>query len=266
MEYPETGESELRRLRTLYQLLATLNRAAALEDVYEAAITSLLASTGADRAGILLFDDDGVLRFKAWRGLSDEYRQAVTGHTPWPKGTPHALPITIPDVRLDSDWRKFREVFAREGIAALAFIPLISEAGVFGKFMLYYAAPHEFTPEELEIAQAIAAHVALASERKRVQLACERSEQRLKGILDNSATVISLKDLEGRYLLVNRRYEELFHVRQAELVGRTAHDIFPSEVADRFRESDQQVFAAGKPISVEEHVPHDDGIHSLPFC
>jgi len=45
-------------------------------------------------------------------------------------------------------------------------------------------------------------------------------------------------------------------------VGRTAHDIFPSEVADRFRESDQQVFAAGKPIAVEEYVPQDDGVHS----
>lgn len=40
----------------------------------------------------------------------------------------------------------------------------------------------------------------------------------LRAIIDNSAAIIYVKDLEGRYLLVNRRYEELFHVTR-ETVG-----------------------------------------------
>ena len=67
-------ESDVRRLNILYELLAALSRATGLEEVYDAALTSLLAATSADRAAILLFDDDGVIRFKAWRGLSAEYR------------------------------------------------------------------------------------------------------------------------------------------------------------------------------------------------
>ena len=78
---PDAGTS---RLRTLYQLLATLSHADGLEDVYEAALASLLDATAADRAAILLFDEDGVVRFKASRGLSQEYRATVTGHSPWP--------------------------------------------------------------------------------------------------------------------------------------------------------------------------------------
>jgi GAF domain-containing protein len=58
------GEAEVRRLRTLYQLLAALSQARVLEDVYDAALKGLLAATAADRAAILLFDDDGVIRFK----------------------------------------------------------------------------------------------------------------------------------------------------------------------------------------------------------
>jgi GAF domain-containing protein len=190
--YAVGGDREVRRLETLYQLLAALSQASALEDVYEAAITSLLDATAADRAAILLFDDDGVMRFKASRGLSEEYREKVTGHSPWTRGMRNALPVIVPDALLDEDLTPFRETLRRERICALAFIPLALDAGVVGKFMLYYAAPHECTEDELEIAQAIAAHVALATERKRADLARARSEQRLQAILDNSPAVVFL--------------------------------------------------------------------------
>jgi PAS domain S-box-containing protein len=261
--HPESTDNvEVRRLRTLYQLLADFSRARVLEDVYQVAITSLLRATSADRAAILIFDDDGVMRFKAWRNLSPEYRQAVTGHSPWPKGTPDAEPLVVPDALLDESLLPFRDVLTREGIRALAFVPLALEAGVFGKFMLYYGEPHQCTPDELEIAGAIAAHVALATQHKRAELACARSERSLHAILDNAASVIFLKDIEGRYLLVNRRFEELFHISKAEVIGRTDHDIFPAAIADRFRENDQKVLAAGKALAVEESAPHDDGLHS----
>ena len=204
------GKAEVRRLNSLYELLAALSRASALEDVYASAINSLLAATSADRAAILIFDDDAVIRFKWWHGLSSEYRQAVTGHTPWPKGTLGARPFFIADVLGDESLAAYHEVFVREGIRALGFVPLELEAGVFGKIILYYAEPHECAPDELAIAQAIATHVALATERKRAELACARSEGRLQAILDNSNAVIFLKDVHGRYLLVNRRYEDVF--------------------------------------------------------
>jgi PAS domain S-box-containing protein len=261
--YPgSAGDTELRRLRTLYDLLANLTRAQALDEVYEAAITSLLAATEADRAAILIFDSDGVMRFKAWRNLSPEYRQAATGHTPWPQGARNAQPLTVPDVLSDDSLAALRDVFARENIRALAFIPLALETGVFGKFMLYYAEPHDFSVDELGIAQAIASHVALVTDRKRAEAARAESEQRLQAILDNSATVIFLKDLTGCYLLVNHRFEELFHVAKSAVVGRTDYDVFPAETADRLRESDRRVLDHGGPLAIEENVPHDDGIHT----
>ena len=168
----------------------------------------------------------------------------------------------MPDVLLDESLAAYRGVLERENIRAIAFVPLALDKGVIGKFVLYYAEPHECSGVELEISQAIAAHVALAAEHKRAELACLRSEQRLQAILDNSSTVIFLKDLEGRYQLVNRRYEELFHVTKADVVGRTDHDIFPAGMADQFRANDREVLAAGKPLTMEEHVPHDDGIHT----
>lgn len=256
------GETEVGRIRTLYRLLAALSQARALDDMYEAALSSLLDATDADRAAILLFDDDGVMRFKASRGLSVPYQAAVTGHSPWRRGVPDARTLLVPDVQLEESLRQFRELFVTEGIRALAMIPLMLDGGVFGKFVLYYPEVHDFGTDELEIAQAIAAHVALATQHKRGEIAHLRSEQRLQAILDNSATVIFLKDLAGRYQLVNRRFEELFHVPKDKVVGRTDYDFFPPEMARQFQHNDREVLAAGKPLAIEEHLPQDDGLHT----
>lgn len=256
VEEPAVG-----RFRTLYQLLAALSKATALPEVFDAAITSLLDATDANRAAILLFDYAGVLRFEASRGLSSEYQEAVAGHSPWQHGQLNTQPIIVPDSLLDENLAKYRDAFETEGIRALAFIPLALSSGVFGKFMLYYDAPHQCATEELEIAQVIATHVALAVERKRAEIARDRSERRLQAILDNTAAVIFLKDLEGRYLLVNRRHEQLFHTSLSRVVGRTDYEIFPAE-AEQFRSHDRAVLEAGRPLTIEETVRQEDGVHT----
>jgi PAS domain S-box-containing protein len=85
------------------------------------------------------------------------------------------------------------------------------------------------------------------------------SEQRLQDILDNAPAVVYVKNLEGRYVLINRRYEELNNVGRARAVGKTDHEIFPKEVADEFRANDELVLGTGRSVEVEESVPQADG-------
>jgi PAS domain S-box-containing protein len=89
------------------------------------------------------------------------------------------------------------------------------------------------------------------------------TEQRLQDILDSTPAVVYVKDPEGRYLLVNRRYEELHHVSRAEAVGKTDHEIFPKEVADEFRANDELVLGSGRPLELEESVTQEDGLHTF---
>jgi PAS domain S-box-containing protein len=213
------------------RLLAALMRAKGLDEVNEAAINALLTATNADRAAILRFDEDGVIRFKAWRDLSPEYRQAVTGHTPWPCGTRNAQPITVADVLGEESLAEHAEVFARENIRALAFIPLELDAGVFGKFMLYYAKPHEFDEEELSIAQAISNHVALATEHKRL----EAASQYLAAIVENSDDAILSKNLDGIITSWNEGARRVFGYMAAEVLGKPVSMLAPPERMDEMR-------------------------------
>lgn len=88
------------------------------------------------------------------------------------------------------------------------------------------------------------------------------SEDRLQAILDNTTAVIYMKDPAGRYLLVNRWFEKLFHVTRSSIAGKTDFDIFPANVATAFRVNDQMVFERQEAIEFEEVATHDDGPHT----
>jgi PAS domain S-box-containing protein len=166
------SERELQRryeqLQVLYRMTDAVARAGAVEEIYDEALTALEGGVGARRASVLLFDPDGVLRFKAWRGISDGYRAAVEGHTPWTPDTPDPKPITVADVAAeDGLGAQLQATILGEGIRALAFFPLATRGRLLGKFMVYHSEPHDFTAEEVKLAQTIASHVAFAIARRR---------------------------------------------------------------------------------------------------
>jgi PAS domain S-box-containing protein len=88
------------------------------------------------------------------------------------------------------------------------------------------------------------------------------SEERLQAILDQTIAVIYVKDLEGRYLLINRHYEELFGISREQARGRSDADIFPKDIAAKFHENDLKVLAEGRTLEFEEVAPHKDGLHT----
>src|SRR4029079_6921648 len=79
----------------LYQFTDRLQRASTPRDIYDAALDSITFALRCDRASILLFDNMGVMRFAAWRGLSDGYRWAVEGHSPWTRDVKNPEPVCI---------------------------------------------------------------------------------------------------------------------------------------------------------------------------
>ncbi len=175
-ERAEREESEI-----LFRVTDATSRAATLEQIYEAALDAIASGLGVPRASVLLFDPDGVIRFKAWRGLSDAYRAAVEGHSPWKADEKAPSPVLVEDCRQDPALAALSPVFEAEKIRALAFFPLFSNGLLLGKFMLYYPEPHRFSATEKRLAQGIAHQVAFAVERKFAQ----QERDRILGIVSH---------------------------------------------------------------------------------
>jgi signal transduction histidine kinase len=174
----ETAEALHAETAVLYRLSDAANRARSPEPVSEAALDAIRDLLGAARSSILLFDAAGVIRFVAWRGLSEEYRAAVTGHSPWSPETQSPQAIVVPDVREDAGLAAFLPVFEKERIRALAFIPLVYGNRLLGKFMVYAAEPRALDARELDRAGVIAAQVASAVGRVQAEDAMRDTNRR----------------------------------------------------------------------------------------
>ena len=101
-----------------------------------------------------------------------------------------------------------------------------------------------------------------ALERQQATHDLRASQKRLQDILDNAPAAIHLKDVDGRYVLVNRHWESSFGIRRQDAVGKTMHEVFPSAIADALRANDNSVLAGHGPLQVEEALMHGDGLHT----
>jgi two-component system sensor histidine kinase/response regulator len=82
----------------------------------------------------------------------------------------------------------------------------------------------------------------------------EIERDRLEGILRHSQSVIAVKDLEGRYLVVNRRWEEVNGVAAAQVVGKTDADLVAPELAAQSRAAELEVIRGGTPVEYDSQL------------
>ncbi len=205
---PEQIESELRslirELELVNQLSNDVTRARSTDEIYDSALRAVLESLDTNRASLLLFDDDDVMRFKAWRGLSSEYRATVEGHSPWTRTDKDAVPIIVEDVLEDESLSEYRSTFQSEGIRALIFVPMIFEDQLLGKFMAYFDGPRAFRPEEVQLAQTVANHVAIAIDRQERESHLRQLNESLEERVRERTAEVTLANEELR-----RRNEDL---------------------------------------------------------
>ncbi|MGX5735217.1 PAS domain S-box protein [Bosea thiooxidans] len=230
----EVGGTDVALLRqaqqqtTLYEFTDRLFRARTLGEIHEAALDAICGALGCPRASVLCFDHEGVARFVAWRGLSEGYRKAVDGHSPWKPEERDAKPIFIEDIEKSGEARPLVETILSEGIHALGFIPLAGTRALIGKFMVYYDTPRVFQEHEREIALVIARQLGFAIER----YAAEASAHRLTALVESSQDAIVAKDLDGIITDWNSGAERLFGYSREEIIGQSVTLLIPEDRPD----------------------------------
>ncbi len=223
-------------LDVLLELTTAIGRASSFEAVYEAGLDAIERGLDVTRASILLFDPDRVMRFKAWRGLSDRYRSAVEGHTPWTPDNTDAVPLFVPDVNADSSLAPHLATIRAEGIAAMAFVPLITDRAVVGKFMVYYPQPHQATQTELRLATVIAAQVAFGVQRLRAEHVDRARERQLMVVTDAAPVGIAHIDSQRRFKFVNRTYATQVGLPLQSVLGKTMAEVLGAAAYESIRE------------------------------
>ncbi|MHB1085542.1 MAG: PAS domain S-box protein [Thiobacillus sp.] len=92
------------------------------------------------------------------------------------------------------------------------------------------------------------------SEQKKREEELKRLHSSLNALVEGSTDAIFVKDREGRYIVGNRVLTVLLGRPMVEILGANDYDLFPAEMAERFRADDQRIMAEGQTHAYEEVV------------
>ena len=118
------------------------------------------------------------------------------------------------------------------------------------------------SPIPLEDYGVVLVHVNI-SDRKFAEQAMRLSESRLQTFINNAPTLISTKDLEGKYLSINSEFAYWMQVSAEDVLGKQDYEIFPSENAKISRDHELQAIFEGISVTFEDTIPLPDGLHTF---
>ena len=181
-------------------------------------------------------------------------------------------PLEVPDARLSARWRHNPDM--KFGLLAyLGYPVLLPDGRVFGTLCVLDRRPRKFTDPERRLvanvrkliegqlsllrpeSQTPSAELEMRVIERTQQL--RRSTELLQAVVDGATDAIYLKDTEGTFLLFNRAAAIFTERDPADVLGRTADEVFGAEVGRLIRERELTVLTTGQPITIEETIPAD---------
>lgn len=139
-------------------------------------------------------------------------------------------------------------------------IPLITYNEVIGVLVVqHYEDKNAYSERDVEFLSSVGGQIALAIERKRAEDALKQSNSILSAVIEGTNDTIFVKDLEGRYLMINPAGAKFFQKPAEEIIGNTDDELFPYESAFKFESDMEENFAEDK-IQVFEGTATANGV------
>ena len=99
---------------------------------------------------------------------------------------------------------------------------------------------------------------------KRAETELSSSQARFQAVADAAPALMTLKDLDGRFVWCNRLLLDFFGMELDDILGKTDFELLPRDVAERIAEQEAQVRREGVPLEFElDFVSKQGGTHTL---
>ncbi len=245
-----------------------------LEPLLDGLLRVTLEQAGAQRACLLILEDGGCATAAEARVVEQEIQVSHGFRDDMaPAALVNYVRRTAEKVLLDDAAAPHSfsgdEYFSRVRPRSVLCLPILRQSrAVAVLYLENNLSDHAFTAERSAALDLLAAQAAISlensrlyrslrrenEERRKAEADLRKSQQFLQAILDRSTAVIFVKDANGRYLLANRRFLELFGCSEETLIGGTDFDVFPRELAEGYRLDDRMVLESAQPRELEDSV------------
>jgi diguanylate cyclase (GGDEF)-like protein/PAS domain S-box-containing protein len=144
-------------------------------------------------------------------------------------------------------------------------IPIIfisASAGALNKIRAFEVGGMDYISKPFDAAEVLARiknHLQLSILQKQTQNSLATSQHMLQAIMNNSPAVITIKDLDGRYLMGNKEFERVVNIANEDIIGKTDYEVFPKRTADALTKHDRDVINSTQHKQFEETIELDNG-------
>ena len=145
-------------------------------------------------------------------------------------------------------------------IQAMVSVPIIIQKKLFGAIEVYsYTNSQAFGDNDLYILSLLSAQTAAAIENTDLFNQAETNYRFLETIIDHIPDPLVIKNRDYTWIAVNQASAEAMGRSKNELINKTDHHHFATDLADEFYRRDAQIFAANKIVDYEDKITWGDG-------
>ncbi|HEB51412.1 MAG TPA: PAS domain S-box protein, partial [Desulfobulbus sp.] len=171
----------------------------------------------------------------------------------------HKTASTVLDFA-DEDRFEVPGVVPEHGITSAICVPMMIGEEVFGVLIGHSRSRRRFSSEDIALLQSFANQAAVSIRNSMQVDAIRNREILLETIIETIPHPVFHKNPDGVYLDCNRAFAEFLGLEKEQIIGATAHDIAPAELADIYQEADQQLLGGRvRQQSYETRVRYADG-------
>ncbi len=274
------AEMELYRLNRELHAISNCNQAL-MKATDEQALLDDICNIICDEAGYRLAwvgyaenDEAKTIRPVAWAGEGSDY--IADAKLSWSEELEHGRgpagivirngeTIYVQDFEDSTLMNPWRQNALLHGYHSGIALPLKSEnVQPFGALLIYSGEKNAISPDEIRLLEELAgdmaygiANLRIRAENKLATEALAESEKLQRLLLDTLTQQVFYKDRDSRYIACNRTFAHGLGMEPKEIVGKSDFELYPQELAERYRADDLATMKSGETIDIEE--PYEAG-------
>ncbi len=250
------------RRAALRQFVRGLGKARDLTSVCATAVDTLVS--GIDNRGVAIVRrEEAGFRVLASRGVSAAYVEALErGVVAFP-ASPNQEPQLIQGLPEHPTLAPVRSILLDQGFVSCLSVTLTEDGKDQGRCLLFRDVAWQADTSEIQFAELLAEHVAAAMQRQRLEDRHAGLRSLARRVIEASPHLVSVKDLQGRYLIFNAKAVEMTGLAEKDVMGRTDAELFPVAMAAHARELDDIVCRTGTGPTYEQPFIRPDGTSRL---
>jgi PAS domain S-box-containing protein len=171
-------------------------------------------------------------------------------------------PVIVADVARETRFATQPLLTMHDVVSGISVI-IRRRGGPYGVLAAHSTRRRRFGDDDASVLTSAANIIGMVLDRDRADSQLRESESRLRAFFDNSPLLLDLRAPDGRYLMANRYYREVFGVSPKQLIGKTADSLYPAAYAAQSRDAILRVARSRRAEIDEREMPTPNGARTF---